>query len=397
MRRLPLAIALLAAAGTSQALPFAPFDVRAAGMGGTGVAAAKAGSAALYNPALLSAQAEGEKFQFVLGFGAVIADESEMFDEVDDLQDAIEAFNAEANGSDDPLELFTQASAIAGSLTEINDKLLTGDAGGVLGVGVPGQALGVGVFVAGHAYLLGSPSIADNDLSFLTDIITDYLDDNVLSGDIAPLSAESEVTGVAVSVIEYGVALSRRIDLANGGQLSLGITPKAVSVGTFEYTATVDDFDIDDLDAGDNETTDSGFGLDAGLAWRASAESPWQFGLVARNLVGSDYETVSGRDIELATQLRAGIARTSERATLALDVDLTENDGITDGDATQFAGVGAEYDLKYVQLRAGYRLNLADSEVADVASVGLGLGPVDVTAVLGDNTWGAMLNLGFGW
>lgn len=414
MRRLPLTLALLAAAGAAQAVPYAPLDVRAAGMGGTGVASAKAGSAALFNPAMLSAQREGDKFQFVLGLGGLVADEGEMFDEVDAMQDSIDVFNDLAdqinnvppalNTFDQRVaDLATEAGNIVGSLNAINKQLLTGEAGATLGVGVPNRKLGVGVFVSANAFLLGSPTIAATDISFLQDRIDEYADGQVNAGDVAAADADfpadSTVTGIAVSIAEYGVALSRRFELASGATLDAGVTPKAVSVSTFEYTAGVDNFDEDDIE--DFETTDSGFGLDAGVVYRTSAESPWQFGLVAKNLVGSDYKTNPNigapRTIELATQVRAGAAYTTERATVAVDLDLTENDGLLPGAETQFLAIGAEYDMKYVQVRGGYRMNVAGSEVADVASLGLGLGPVDITGVFGSNTYGAFLNLGFGW
>jgi O-antigen ligase len=64
---LALAVTGLTTAGTSVAAPYAPFDVRSAGMGGTGVASAKAASAALFNPAMLSAPGRRRSFSVRAG------------------------------------------------------------------------------------------------------------------------------------------------------------------------------------------------------------------------------------------------------------------------------------------------------------------------------------------
>lgn len=368
------------------AAPFSPFDVRAAGMGGTGVASSKAASAALFNPAMLSAQVEGDRFQFVLGAGIGAADEAEMFDTIDSLQQEIENFdNAASNAA-----RRAAAVGIRDALTEIDNRYLLVDLGGGLGVGVPGRELGVGVFATAKVQTLVTPSVAAGDLAFLNSVIAS---NGVPQG---AFPGQSRATGVAVAVGEAGVALSHRMSGGNG-MLDIGITPKMIEVSTFEYTQTVDDFDDADIDSGSYETTDSGFDTDIGLVYKPGAESPWQFGLVAKNLIGGDYKTVANRNIPLDTQWRAGVARTTDKMTIALDLDLVENDGVAPGAESQFIALGAEYDLSIVQLRAGIRANLADSAVDDAASVGLGLGPLDVSVMGNADEVGAHLQLGFGW
>lgn len=393
LRRLPLALALTAlCASTAQAAPFAPFDVRAAGMGGTGVASAKAASAALFNPAMLSAQNEGDKFQFVLGAGATVADDAEMFDSVDQLQLQIDAFN---NAATD-LDIYNAARGVRDSLAGIDGKYFIADLGTGLGVGVPDRKIGVGVFVSVQAEALATPTIAASDYTFINGVIADYEDNNNIDTAPGAFPANSTATGVAVAVAEYGVALSHRLETADG-IFDIGVTPKAVEISTFEYTQTVDQFDDGEIDSDTYEKTDSGFDIDVGAVWRPDAESRWQYGIVAKNLVGGDYKTVAGRDIELNTQLRAAAAHVEDRTTLAIDLDLTENKGVAPGSETQFLALGAEYDLKYLQLRAGYRANLADSNVDDVASVGLGLGPLDLSVMGNADEVGGYLQLGFGW
>lgn len=395
IRLLALAIAGTTFAGTAVAAPFAPFDVRAAGMGGTGVASAKSASAALFNPAMLSAQKEGDAFQFVLGVGASAADQAEMLDTVDELQTQIDEFDAAVGASDD-LGAYNAVVGVRNSLAEIDGNYLIADLGTGLGVGVPGHKLGVGVFVSVKAQALVTPAVAATDYAFIDNVIADYEADGDIDTPPGTFPGNSQVTGLAIAVAEYGVALSHRLAMGEGS-LDIGVTPKAVEISTFEYTNSINNFDDADIDSGTSETTDSGFDLDAGAVYRPNAESNWQYALVVKNLVGGDYKTVANRNIELNTQLRAGVAHVKNRTTLAVDLDLTENNGVAPGTETQFLALGAEYDLKYLQGRIGYRANLANSDVDDVASIGLGLGPVDLSVMGNVDEVGAYLQIGFGW
>lgn len=428
VRRILALTAAVAAASTASAAPYAPFDVRAAGMGGTGVASAKAASAALFNPAMLSAQDEGDSFQFVLGVGAQVADEDEMQDQFDEFDTTLTAFdNAIAaidtsaialGNTGDPanvqlLNAGTATATLSAQLKELDGDNVNVLPGAGLGIGVPGQKIGVGVFVSGNGQLAVSPQIDGTDISrldryagLLADGVitnaevtanTDLFVNNGSTVDFTgtQFGSQSTARAVGVAIAEAGVAFSHRYDLAGGSQLSVGLTPKAVEILTYDYVAAADNFDAADIDV--SERTDNAFDLDAGVVYKTSAESAWQFGAVAKNLVGGDYKTALGKNIEIATQLRVGAARTTKRTTLAVDLDLTENSGTSADDVTQFLGLGAEYDLKYLQLRAGYRANLASSDVADVASIGLGVGPLDISAAASDGTIGAYVQLGFGW
>lgn len=395
-------------AGVAGALPFAPFDVRAAGMGGAGVASAGAASAGLFNPALLSAQREGESFQFVLGVGALLADEDQLFDQTDALGLRFEALDA-ALAANNTGQIISESLALIQQLNAVNnDELLLG-AGAGLGVGVPSASMGVGVTVSANAYADAAPRIAGGDIATLQ-LVADDLADNgvpndpvtqglILDGAYTPDSTV-EATGIIVS--EIAVAFSRRFDLAAGGLLALGIKPKAVDVTTYHYEERANGFDDGSVDSANVEKVGSHLDADVGAVYRPTPDGMWQYGATLHNLAGKTYTTVGTlysppRDITINTQLRVGVARMTARTTLAVDLDLLENDGVGADDKTQFLALGAEYDLKYLQLRAGYRANLANSDVADVASVGLGLGPIDITAVAGGDTLGAYLNIGFGW
>jgi len=451
MKKHLLAAALSAAAISplAHAAPYAPFDVRAAGMGGTGVASAKTASAALFNPAMLSAQVEGDRFQFVLGAGATVADEDGMFDQFDELQTTIEAMDQLINTDLGALTLvvgvgyqpgttqhtvlnqvYSTTSTLVDQMNKINNDNLIAGMGSGVGFGVASKKVGVGVFATATGNAIVTPQVSAIDTSRLANYVSVIAPDpvtqrigitaaeiaansqflNLLLGSGGSASTvtlddfdpQSSANGMAVALAEYGVSFSHEFVMDGGGALSVGITPKSVQVVTYDYTANLDTFEDSDIDT--QEKTEDLFDVDLGLVYKPSPSSAWQVGLVAKHLVGGEFETLpnvaSGalpQTVEIATQVRAGIARMTNRTTLALDLDLVENEGVRAGSATQFLAFGAEYDLKMLQLRAGYRANLADSDVSDVATLGLGLGPVDIGAMANQQTVGAYLQLGFGW
>lgn len=451
MKKLLLATAVcgLALNAGAQAAPYAPFDVRAAGMGGTGVASAKTASAALFNPAMLSAQVEGDRFQFVLGAGAAVADEDSMFDQVDELQATIDAvdqlINTDLSGVTLTVgvgylpgsaqhtvlnQVHTTTTTLVSQMSEINNDNLIAGMGSGLGFGVASKKVGVGVFATATGNAIVTPQVSAVDTGRLaryvsaiapdpvtqqigvtaaeiagnSDILTLFVGSGATPDTVslADFNPQSSANGLAVALGEYGIGFSHQFAMGNGGALSVGVTPKAVQAVTYDYTANIESFEDSDIDT--QEKTEEIFDVDLGVVYKASAESAWQFGVVAKHLVGGEFQTspnLAGgalpQTIEVATQVRAGMARMTNRSTLAIDLDLAENDGIRAGSATQFLALGAEYDLKFLQLRAGYRANLADSDVSDVATVGLGLGPIDLSAVASESTVGAYLQVGFGW
>jgi len=209
----------------------------------------------------------------------------------------------------------------------------------------------------------------------------------------------SSVSGRALLLSEVGVSLSHLFDIG-GLEVAVGATPKFTSATTYDYNFTGSDLDNADINLQDGKRTDSTFNVDLGAATGFGGN--WSAGLVVRNLISHDFTTAQGNSIKIGPQARAGVSRHTDRTTLSLDVDLTENDQATFETKTQFVALGAEFDVyKTVQLRVGYRNNLSASGgfPADTLSAGVGFSPfgahVDL-AVAGnsDETSGA-LRLGF--
>ncbi len=182
-----------------------------------------------------------------------------------------------------------------------------------------------------------------------------------------------------------------------GGEISVGVTPKYQRIRIFDYTADVNTAENDDFSAEDYTEEYSSFNADLGIAKRLGENL--QAGLVVKNIVPASYESKQGNDIDLSPQLRAGLAYQNSWITAAADLDITKNDAVSFERETQFASFGVEYNaLDWVQMRAGYRTNLADS-VGNIVSVGLGLSPfgvhLDVALAASEDEVGTSAQFGF--
>lgn len=411
--RIAVAVALVTVAGLASASPFAPFDIRATGMGGTGVASSKAAAAALFNPAMLSAQ-KVEHSQFTLGVGAHVAGEEAFLNKTEAMVERFAALDGTLQLSDLP-RIRTAAESARVQLQDADGEYIFMGGSVSTAFGMSGAKLGIGVFVTANAYADVVPNISTADGGTLRLVINDIADNQVADDPVTQaliaagelqVSSTGEATGALVT--EAGVSLSHRFEFASGSSLAVGITPKAVNVATYHYEEALDNFDDAKMDSTTFEKVGNHADIDLGVVYTSGPDSKWQYGLVARNLANKTYTTVPGRptglpvtearEVAINTQVRAGVARITDRTTLAFDLDLNESENITPGTNTQFLAVGGEYALKYFQVRAGYRANLvSDSNTDDLLSLGLGLGPVDVSVIGNEQQLGAFLGLGMSW
>lgn len=229
----------------------------------------------------------------------------------------------------------------------------------------------------------------------------------------------SLVNVVAMGISELGLTLSRSFNIA-GEDIAFGLTPKLQTIRTYNYVAALED--DEEIGEGEIEETAqdySDFNLDAGIAYQFGASKQWQAGLVAKNLLSKEYEAesngfgpvnpVTGEQetlkttISLDTQFRGGISHTTDWSVVAIDLDLMENDPVAFEAPTQYASIGAEFDLMDLfQFRAGYRTNLSADD-ASVVSAGLGFSPfgvhLDLAAMVNpsdpEKEVGAALEMGF--
>lgn len=476
----------LASLQQASAVPFAPSDARAMGMGGTGVSSAEVASTVQYNPALLGTTRDDDHFglkipQFSLSVaddGGFI-DEAEDFDEESDLdptnsgrtnidllgdlledvtdnglpnlQDAIDEIDAAVtqtqfqnaqtslnnaiNDLDGQLfstagvdpELVTYSNAIADDLDDINNKALRINGGMNIAGAVPSKKFAMAVHAGGQVTFSGRIIVSDSDTNILrnysaataaylgavndlndalavvsntatptiaeAEALQDAQDavdnfsygtgageggtaiftDGELVADDADLESEIQMIGVAIA--EVGITASRIFNI-KGHDISFGITPKLQKISIFDYKQKVssdEDFDSDSFT--DNQEDYSAFNVDLGAAYQFGAENQWQAGVVLKNLIGDDYESTTGQEVTISPMVRAGISHKTNWTKVAIDLDLTENDPVAFEDPTQYAAIGAELNVwRTLQLRAGYRANLAGSD-QDVMTAGIGISP----------------------
>ncbi|MFY0701639.1 MAG: conjugal transfer protein TraF [Bermanella sp.] len=480
----------LASLQQASAVPFAPADARAMGMGGTGVSSAEIASTVQFNPALLATTRDDDHFGLKIPqFSLTVADddgfidEAEDFDEESDLDasnqdrtnvellenlldetvntsgqglqlletalDKIDAGNY-ISGRTDLNNAFTQidgrlfdssggtpelslfSNAIADDLDDINNKALRINGGLNIAAAIPSKKFAMAVYAGGQVTFSGKVNVSEKDSALLrnySDATSEYLklvndlrvalntndfaaadsaedairlfdyglgdgeggtaifEDGELVASDANL--DSEIVMVGVAVADVGLTISRMFNI-KGHDISFGITPKLQKVSIFDYKHQLDgkdengndvEFDADDFD--ENQEDYSGFNIDLGAAYQFGDTKQWQTGIVIKNLIGDDYESkfykdtngVEGTVVTINPMVRAGISHRTSWTKVAFDLDITENDPVGFEDATQYAAIGGELNVwRIVQLRAGYRANLAGSD-QDIMTAGIGLSP----------------------
>ena len=417
-------------------------------MGDTGVASAQAGSAALFNPALLSTGKEMDSMHIVipnLGVaGFADPDAVDAFTDIEDeayldrIDDAITAMENAINDSQfvsAKNDFTTNSRDLNSHLNDLSNQPFRLDGSAFGAVSAPGKSLGFSVFATSGITIETSPRVSDCDNQLLDDYLTFFESVNSQAElalaaadpirnqagcDDAPIvnigdrsindptnDLTSDVLVAGVTLTEVGVALSKEIALF-GKDVSLGITPKLQSITSYYAVPSVQELDDPNYDLGDeledSESTDDDFNLDLGLA-TTFLDDRITLGLVIKNLIANSYKTKptanTGQyaEFDVDTQARVGIAWDAPMGlTLAADMDLTKNKPYFLGEDTQFLGAGVEWDVaSVVRLRGGFRTNMADSDdQAFTAGVGFNIIAVhfDLAAQVGENNAGAALQMG---
>lgn len=361
IKQLIVTSTLTALSSTAIAAPFAVFDARSAGMGGTGVASAHISSAPFYNPAMLAAQREEEDFALLLGGGVSAQDNNKLLDDIEAYNDAVDIGNT---------------TAYEAAIDSAVGKKLTVQANTFLALGFAGDTWSMAA--SGNGYVQAS----------------------VGTTKAGAQGINSTVDFTGVEVTETGFSLARKF-----GNLSIGLTPKVQSVTSYDATALLSNNDDlgDIIDTATTNGKDHGTttNLDVGLVYKLTEN--WKIGGVLRNALSEDYTTQASNKITLDPQTRAGIAYTGDTITFAVDYDIAKNDPvIAGGEETQYLNAGVELDLAdFFQLRAGMSTNTANSAAEEIYSVGVGFTIVavqlDIAAVGNDNSVSAFVQVGARW
>jgi hypothetical protein len=384
-------LALACCSGAAHAAPFGIFDPRSLAMGGTGVSSGGSGSASYFNPALLAAARPNDRFSFEIMAAARAYDPDKLRDDIDtldssgqNLTNAISQFNQAPPSAANAAQLASALGSFQNALRTASNKTAEANlCASPLTVGVPGKALGWAVSAAARADIGVKGVFEASDDTLLTNYQTaaqNYANtpnattlaaliavgDTNGDGTLDDPNLLSHVDVRGAGFVEYGVSLAHEFESL--GKLAIGITPKYVRVYTLDYRASAQNPEIS-ADQGRKDYTSSN--LDVGLAQDLGAGFRW--GLVGKNVIARDYDTVLGNRIEVRPQVRAGLSHHTDWTTFAIDVDLTENQAVSFDLPTRYAAVGAEFSLwGFLALRAGYRGDLSGNH-GGIPSLGLGL------------------------
>ncbi|MFH0810858.1 MAG: conjugal transfer protein TraF [Pseudomonadota bacterium] len=352
MLRKKLSISLLLVLGlstTTFALEFAPLGARAQGMGGAFVATASDASAVYWNPAGLSAF-PGWEAQVLTGVhGQDHMGMRDTFDEIDDIM----------NGQD--LATVAADPERRGSLSDLLRDVAAQDAGVDLNAAA-------GVLVKGH---YGSHAFAISALPLVQGGGNIVVDTTHLDATLADNTSTVALSGIQGR--QYGLSYGRAFF---GKRVFVGTNLKLIDAYTYydDLTLLDPDVGIKWSDLRRNAKHSQGFSTDLGLMVMPVR---WcRLGVVGRDLNSPSFKSGRGGDITLRRQVRAGAALSPlSLFTVALDLDLTENDSFTQGYKERNLALGLEkgFLMDVLTLRAGGYKNLADSGSHYVATAGLGL------------------------
>lgn len=411
LSKLSLAIGLSVATTSALASPQAFMSARSFAMGGTGVAVAHPSAAPSANPAMMAAEQHDWADDFGLMLPSVnarAADEEEVVDQVDDIQDVIDQFN-ELDRNSNPEEARRLAGDLRERLNKFDRDTMRANAGLGLAFAIPTNSVSVGFMTNASLTATVRGEFDEDDNDFLATLETASVNDLVN----ADLDRDLESRGriLASAAAEAGISIASSFEMQSGHVFQIGVTPKYVELRTFQYTETVSDFEDDEFDADDYQTDKSGFNLDIGAAYAFGAENQWNAGVVVKNLIPMELDSAQNHPseekytLELNPMVTAGIAHKSDYHVITAEVDLTKKEAFGYEDDTQWLALGAEFDAwRYAQLRAGVRHNLASNDDNDGIeedtqfTAGLGLNiigvRVDIGALYSSADVGAALELG---
>ena len=383
----------------SSSAALAASDTRSHAMGGTSVASSNYLSASIANPALLQKTAkENDDFGILLpSVNFQVQDQDELFDSIDEFQDSfdklsdlLEQSNFQNGGSSEE-ELKRARAEVATNLARLNGQVFV-EGNIAAATAIPSQSGGFSLFVNADFDLVANVMINDNDLVIIANADTPEELENI----------DSQTQFVGAYIADVGFSYTNQYNFSEQ-TVYWSVTPKFQQVDTFNYVASVDEFDEDDFDANDYTNSDSQFNLDFGLATELMENVT--LGFTATNLIENEFEAISHRGLTpLYTEgpeFKLGVAYTNDTVTFAADVDLNAAERLSLEEKSQYARVGLELNgFDWVQLRAGYSHDFK-GEQDDFVSVGLGFSPfgtvrLDVTAQkANDNELGAGIQLAF--
>lgn len=246
LSKLSLAIGLSVATTSALASPQSFMSARSFAMGGTGVAVAHPSAAPLANPAMMAAPQHewADDFGLMLpSVNARFADDEEVIDQIDDIQDVIDQFDGQLDGfnassSPEDVERFqSTAKDLSNRLEAFSDDTMRVNLGLGIGVAIPSPRFAFGVFTNGNLTATVRGELDDNDRAILDDIATAENAGDIeaiLNANNRDIEFNSKGRILASAVMEVGVSFATTFQLNNGDALQVGVSPKYVELRTFQ-------------------------------------------------------------------------------------------------------------------------------------------------------------------
>lgn len=409
---------LLAINHTAMAISFGIYDSRAAGMGGTTVAAGNHENAIFYNPALLSFHDDKEdegrdgRFFFPMVAGQYYEEPFQLLDDIsalgidDQLEAAVTAYNADpANGA---AQVSAAVTAFETAALQISNQDFIGDAFVGMLVSEPSEREGGSFYVGTRLIAGGSATFTDEDLAILADyqsLMTivgaggtpgpeyDYLID--ANGNLIDPSdgVTSRYDVGAVGITEVGLALSKEFNIY-GFDVAFGFTPKAKRTDVYREARSVTDTEVEYIDSA---IANYNFNFDFGIA--AEFYDHYRVALAVKDMVPESHSySDTSPNVEMNARSRLGLAYVNDWMVFGVDVDLIENKPIAGESPSQDASVGFEINpFGTLDFRLGYKHDLVGIRT-DVLTGGVGWSvgffAIEAAYMQSDEMQGAALQLG---
>jgi hypothetical protein len=275
------------------------------------------------------------------------------------------------------------------SLAKVSNQNFTGGFYGGTYLALPRPEMGYALKLDVRSEIGGSVNYAAADQTTINNIATDLKDCgkpnplnpnacfNAVSqtpgGKINGLQSKFNTRGVVVG--EVGLSVARHIEEWAG--IDLGITPKYMSITSFENESLIDSGNTSTNSNSGNKKSESAFNMDIGAAkqYQTKQGHVIKSGAVIKNLIPKTVKTTLGNTINIAPQFTFGGSYGTDWFTGTADIDVMKNKAVIEivTKESQFLRMGAEFDAKgWAQLRVGYRHDITGN-YPGLPSVGLGL------------------------
>ncbi len=337
----------------SAAQDFGSIGARSIAMGGTGVALADDAVAVHFNPAGLAIRPHPDT---VVGGGGTASDRN-------DFARAVERL-----GQADRVALAAGDPVVTAAVLADLERLAASGSGldGGLHAAVFLTQNGGGLSAEGQGWASIRPEV---------DLVHASPGANPATG-IANNTTTIHFRGLETreGVLTYAVSILPAL-------LSIGANARYVRGTTYESNPVVFDLDRSSRDQLVRDALDKNSESTNRFAWDLGVLitpiSNLRIGATARYINSPKFRTYDGGEIRIDRQIRAGVAFTPtdfREVALTADVDVTSHSTDLGGEARRFVGVGGEYQMGLVSLRAGARGNLTGSDRRVVPTAGFGVG-----------------------